>query len=119
MDILIDTLRVQIALHLTQLAAGGARLRPSISILNQDSFSVRIDGDRAGVVGSRFAAKAEASSPRETLRFSVSDGALPPGVALNESSGAISGNPTVKGQCRRYCARRLLDGKRSPFRHRL
>lgn len=73
------------------------RLRPSIQILNQESFSVRIEGDRAGVVGSRFAAKAEASAPRESLRFSVSSGGLPPGVTLNSLTGDISGNPTAKG----------------------
>lgn len=74
------------------------RLRPSIQILNQETFSVRIDGDRAGVVGSSFAAKAEASAPRETLRFEVESGNLPPGVALNSSSGAITGRPTAAGR---------------------
>jgi hypothetical protein len=74
------------------------RLRPSVSILNQDPFSVRIDGDRAGVVGSRYGAKAEASSPRETLRFSVTDGALPPGVSIDPSSGSIQGFPMARGR---------------------
>jgi hypothetical protein len=74
------------------------RLRPSVSILNQDPFSVRIDGDRAGVVGSAFRAKAEASAPRETLRFSVADGDLPPGVSLDSASGSITGQPLARGR---------------------
>jgi hypothetical protein len=75
------------------------RLRPSVSILNQDPFSIRIDGDRAGVVGSTFRAKAEASASRETLRFSVSGGdLLPPGIGLDETSGTISGTPKARGR---------------------
>jgi len=73
------------------------RLRPSVSILNQEPFSVHILGDNAGVVGTTFNAKAEASSPRETLRFSVSDGNLPPGVTLDAASGSITGQPKLKG----------------------
>lgn len=73
------------------------RLRPSINILKQPSFSIRIDGDRVGVVGAPFAAKAEVSAPREMLRFSILEGNLPPGVTLNSTSGIISGQPTVKG----------------------
>jgi len=76
------------------------RLRPSISILNQKPFSLQIDGDRAGVVGSSFNAQAEASSARETLQFNVSDGTLPPGVSLNPASGSISGHPSLKGTFR-------------------
>jgi hypothetical protein len=74
------------------------RLRPSVSILNQDPFSVRIDGDKAGVIGSSFSAKAEASAPRETLRFSVADGDLPPGVSLDPASGSITGQPSQRGR---------------------
>jgi len=73
------------------------RLRPSVSILNQEPFSVHIIGDNAGIVGTTFNAKAEASSPRETLRFSVSDGNLPPGVTLDAASGSITGQPKLKG----------------------
>lgn len=74
------------------------RLRPSVQILNQESFSVRIAGDHAGVVGSTFSAKAEASSPRETLRFSLTGGSLPPGVSLNSVTGDIGGLPSSKGR---------------------
>jgi hypothetical protein len=74
------------------------RLRPSITILNQDPFSVRIDGDRAGVVNSSFHAQAEASSPRETLRFSIASGELPVGVEIDASSGSIQGIPKARGR---------------------
>lgn len=74
------------------------RLRPSIKILNQELFSVHIDGDREGVKGSEFSAKAIASSPRETLRFNVESGSLPPGVSLNTTSGDISGYPISSGR---------------------
>jgi hypothetical protein len=74
------------------------RIRPSVSILNQNPFSVRINGDQAGVVGSRFAAKAEASSPRETLRFSISEGNLPPGISIDQTSGTIQGFPMARGR---------------------
>lgn len=74
------------------------RLRPSVSILNQEAFTIKIEGDRAGVVGSSFIAKAKASSPRETLRFSVSEGDLPLGVTLDSTSGNISGHPLFKGR---------------------
>lgn len=73
------------------------RLRPSISILNQEGFSLRINGDRTGVVGNEFTAQAEASSSRETLRFAVTDGALPQGVALDPATGNIRGFPTTRG----------------------
>jgi hypothetical protein len=74
------------------------RLRPSVTILNQDPFSLRIDGDNAGVVNSNFSAKAEASASRETLRFSITEGALPDGVDIDASSGSIRGIPLARGR---------------------
>lgn len=88
------------------LTCGGAyaadnyyfRFRPSIQILNQDPFSVWINGDQQGTVGATFSAKAETSTAKDSLRFHISAGHLPPGIGLNSTSGDISGNPTATGR---------------------
>jgi large repetitive protein len=49
-----------------------------------------------GTVGSSYS-QAVSASPSGSYSFSVSSGALPPGLSLNAASGAITGIPTTTG----------------------
>lgn len=73
------------------------RMTSSVSRLNKEAFEVSINGDRTGVVGSSFVARATATGAKETPRFAVASGTLPPGVDINSESGEISGNPITRG----------------------
>ena len=50
-----------------------------------------------GTVGSQYSATIAASGGVSPYSFSLSSGALPPGLSLNAVTGAISGSPAVKG----------------------
>jgi len=52
---------------------------------------------RAGEVGLRYAGSVPATGGLQSLTWSVASGALPPGLALNPSTGAISGVPRAAG----------------------
>lgn len=73
------------------------RIRPSINILNQNTFGVSIDGDKSGIVGTTFSARAIVRNAREIAKFSVEEGHLPPGISLDSDSGDISGQPQQRG----------------------
>ncbi|HEX8679077.1 MAG TPA: LamG-like jellyroll fold domain-containing protein, partial [Chthoniobacterales bacterium] len=49
----------------------------------------------AGTVGTAYTQTVTASGGSGTYTYSVSSGALPPGLTLNASTGAISGTPTT------------------------
>ena len=51
----------------------------------------------AGEVGLRYAGSVPATGGLQPLTWSVASGALPPGLALNPSTGAISGVPRAAG----------------------
>jgi len=51
----------------------------------------------AAIVGNPFSATVTASGGVSPYAYAVISGALPPGLALNESSGSISGTPSTPG----------------------
>lgn len=51
-----------------------------------------------GTVGTNFSAALAATGGTTPYSWSTTKGALPPGLLLQQSSGAISGNPTAAGQ---------------------
>lgn len=50
-----------------------------------------------GTVGSSYSATVAATGGTGTKSYRVSGGSLPPGLSLNESTGAITGTPTAGG----------------------
>ena len=50
-----------------------------------------------GVVGASYAAPVAASGGAAPLHWSVAEGSLPPGIAMDSSTGALSGSATAAG----------------------
>jgi hypothetical protein len=65
--------------------------------LTVDPLSISTASLPSGVVGSFYSAALMVSGGQTSLVWSVSAGALPAGLALNSSSGAINGTPTAAG----------------------
>jgi Ice-binding-like/Putative Ig domain/IPTL-CTERM motif len=51
-----------------------------------------------GVIGTPFSQTVSATGGTARFTFTVSSGALPPGLTLNSTTGVISGTPTTAGQ---------------------
>jgi len=60
-------------------------------------FSQSVEFDSNGFVGGAYTFTITASGGQSPYTWSISSGALPPGVNLQPSSGQLSGTPTLAG----------------------
>ncbi|MGH9740035.1 MAG: putative Ig domain-containing protein [Candidatus Acidiferrales bacterium] len=61
------------------------------------TLSISTSNLPGGTVGTAYSATVQASGGKTPYAWSIASGALPPGLSLNGSSGAISGTPTGSG----------------------
>lgn len=81
-----------------QVTSGDAQTASAeLSILILDELEVSTTSLPTGVVGSSYSQTLEASGGDGEYAWSITDGGLPVGLSLNESSGLISGTPTADG----------------------
>ena len=69
----------------------------AINILPASTFAILSTALPNGEVGVSYSQQPIASGGIQPYTFSISSGALPPGVTLNTSTGALSGSPTTAG----------------------
>jgi autotransporter-associated beta strand protein len=87
------------------LPAGGTRLRIAytggdgndVTLTVLPTITITPSSLAGGMVGVGYSAVLSATGGTPPYVWSISGGALPPGLALNPATGAISGSPTMAG----------------------
>lgn len=69
----------------------------SITIYPASTFAILTTSLPSGTVGAPYSQQPFTEGGIQPYTFSINAGALPPGVSLNSSTGAISGAPTTSG----------------------
>ena len=68
-----------------------------LQIIITDPLVITTSGFNTAIIGTPFSATLGASGGTSPYRWSLSSGALPPGLTINALSGIISGQPTTAG----------------------
>ncbi len=80
-----------------QAIEAGGRVATAAYTLKVSTNSPKITGTlRDGIVGTPYSSSLSATGGHPPYRWSI-NGALPPGLTLDASSGSITGSPTTKG----------------------
>jgi Putative Ig domain len=87
---------VTVAAADTALRQNAATRSLSIAI-TAPALTIDMPAPSLGIVGQPYQLTASASGQIGTVTWSIASGALPPGIALNASTGVISGAPTGAG----------------------
>ena len=66
-------------------------------VLTVDPLSISTNTLPPGIVGVSYSAGLNVAGGQPQLTWAILNGSLPPGLALNSSSGAINGTPTTSG----------------------
>jgi len=86
----------QFGFAVTATACGCSASRTYSLVINCSNITVSPAGLSNGAVGVSYNA-AISAAPSSTYAFTVTGGALPPGLSLNSSTGVISGTPLQTG----------------------
>jgi uncharacterized repeat protein (TIGR01451 family) len=76
---------------------GCSAFRDYVLIVECPGLSLNPASLPGGSVGTAYGPASVSASPAGTYSYAVSSGALPPGLTLNASTGAITGTPTTGG----------------------
>lgn len=78
-------------------ASGGQSATGPVRIVVVEPLSITTTALASGIVGNDYAQVIGVEGGEGSVAFSVSEGTLPDGIALDEVSGSLSGSPTVAG----------------------
>lgn len=83
--------------QVTDAASRSSQKALSINVKQPAGVSVEVDSPVEAMMGSSFNYQPQASGGVGPYNWSITAGALPAGLAINSSTGAITGTPTASG----------------------
>ncbi len=85
----------QLIVEVTDSTGATATANGNININPEQQLQVQFPGGANGNVGTPYSVSIAAKGGIAPYTFSISSGTLPPGLSLNASTGAITGQPTL------------------------